>query len=114
MAPGTGTRVEAGSASSNVTSSVWFEDGGASSTSAVSLGRPLAAGAPEPVALGLLGDGLLEHLLASPRETGDGVVAETLRGAPEIALVRALLDFAHDALPILLVRVVALDRAFRA
>jgi hypothetical protein len=50
--------------------------------------------------------------LATPRETGDGVVAETLRGSPEIALVGALLDLAHDALPILLVRVVALHRGF--
>jgi hypothetical protein len=72
----------------------------------------LGAGATQLLALGLLGDGRFEHLLASPCETGDGVVAETLGGPPEIALVSALLDFAHDALPILLVRVVALDRGF--
>jgi hypothetical protein len=68
--------------------------------------------ASKRVALGFLFNAFFEHLLAALCEGRHRVVAEALSGAPEVALVRARFDLAHDALPILLVRVVALDRGF--
>jgi hypothetical protein len=64
------------------------------------------------IALGLLFEPFFVHLLATTREARHDVLAESLGGAPEIALVGAGLDLANDALPVLLVRVVPLNRRF--
>src|SRR5205814_4325636 len=60
------------------------------------LGRELG-GSVEALcfALGFSGLAFCEHLLASLGKRGHGVVAEALRGAPEVALVGAIFDLAN-------------------
>jgi len=73
--------------------------------------RRRAARATIRFTLGAFGEPLLEHFLALAPECRRGI-PEAAERSGEIALVSAVFDFANDALPILLVCVVALDRRF--